>query len=155
MTTQSDQVFERPSAFERAFGRLLGGLIRLGLALPHNYLVEVRGRKTGRVYTAPIDLVEIDARRFLVCPRGRTQWARNAEAAGELALLRGGSRQNFTVRLLPDSEKPDILKWYLDRFKLTVQRFFPVPAGSPATAFTSIVGRYPVFELYAKGSTQK
>jgi hypothetical protein len=150
VTTTTNQEFVPPTSFERAFGRLLGGLIRVGLALPHNYLVQARGRKTGRLYSAPIDLVEMGNRRFLVCPRGRTQWARNAEASGEVALIKRWTRQRFAIRSLPDAEKPEILKCYLDRFKMTVQRFFPPPAGSPADAFTAIASRYPVFELTPK-----
>ena len=50
-------------------------------------------------------------------------------------------------RVVPDVEKPDVLKAYLDRFKLTVQRYFPVPAGSPAEDLAPFAARYPVFEL--------
>jgi len=35
----------------------------------------------------------------------------------------------------------------VERFKLTVQRYFPIPAGSPVTDFEPIAERYPVFEL--------
>jgi hypothetical protein len=54
---------------------------------------------------------------------------------------------------VPEADKPELLRTYLDRFKLTVQRYFPVPAGSPADAFASIANRYPVFELLAANST--
>jgi hypothetical protein len=40
-----------------------------------------------------------------------------------------------------------ILKAYLDRFAGEVQRFFPVPKGSPVEAFNDLARRYPVFEL--------
>jgi hypothetical protein len=36
---------------------------------------------------------------------------------------------------------------YLDSYKSAVQRYFPVPAGSPAAAFRDIAANYPVFEL--------
>jgi hypothetical protein len=49
--------------------------------------------------------------------------------------------------VLADREKPVVLQNYLDRFKTTVQRYFPVPAGSPPAAFTPHVDHYPVFEL--------
>ncbi len=41
----------------------------------------------------------------------------------------------------------EILKAYLDRFKRTVQRYFPVPAGASVETFVPLAGRYPVFEL--------
>lgn len=49
------------------------------------------------------------------------------------------------MRLLT-REKREILKAYLDRVKLTVQRYFPVPAGSPAEAFRPVLADFPVFE---------
>jgi deazaflavin-dependent oxidoreductase (nitroreductase family) len=122
-------------------------LVGLGLGLPHNYLVQVRGRKSGKIYSTPIDLLELEGKRFLVAPRGRTQWVRNAEAAGEVTLKRGRTRLRYRIRPIPDPEKPELLKAYLDRFKTTVQRYFPVPAGSPPQSFVEIAGNYPVFEL--------
>ena len=80
--------FREPSRVERIFNKVFGLFVGLGLAPSYNYLVQVRGRKTGRVYAAPVNLVEMAGRRFLVAPRGRTQWVRNAEAAGEVVLER-------------------------------------------------------------------
>ena len=139
--------FREPSGVERIFNKAFGLFVGLGLAPSYNYLVQVRGRKTGRVYAAPVNLLEIGGRRFLVAPRGRTQWVRNAEAAGQVVLKRGASRRRFRIRAVPNEQKPEILKAYLDRFKLAVQRYFPVPAGSDAGAFREIADRYPVFEL--------
>ena len=142
-------MFRKPNFFERTLNKAFGALVRLGIGLRHNYLVEVRGRKTGRLYSTPIDLLEFKQRQFLVAPRGRTEWVRNAESAGEVVLKRGSVRQKFRVRIVSNEEKPEILKAYLDRFKLTVQRYFPVKAGSESAAFAEIADRYPVFELIA------
>jgi deazaflavin-dependent oxidoreductase (nitroreductase family) len=109
----------------------------------------VRGRKSGKLYSNPVDLLEIDGKRFLVAPRGRTQWVRNAEAAEEVTLKKGGFRQSFRLRAIPDAEKPALLKAYLDSLKTTVQRYFPVPAGSDVQRFASLAANYPVFELIA------
>ncbi len=149
-TNDSPPVFRQPSALERAFNRLFGFLVGLGLGLKHNYLLQVRGRKSGRLYSTPIDLLEIGGKRFLVAPRGQTQWVRNAEAAGEVTLKKGRFRQAYRLRPVADAEKPPLLKTYLDSFKTTVQRYFPVPAGSPSERFASIAANYPVFELIEK-----
>ena len=139
--------FRAPSSTERVFNRLFGFLVGHGIGFRHNYLLQVRGRKSGRIYSTPVDLLEIDGQRYLVAPRGRTQWVRNAEAAGEIMLKRGSVTQKFRLRSLTDQEKPEILKAYLDRFKREVQRYFPVYAGSPPEAFHSLVQNYPAFEL--------
>ena len=149
-TNPSTPVFQQPTAMERAFNRFFGFLVGLGLGLKHNYLLQVRGRKSGRLFSTPIDLLEIGGKRFLVAPRGRTQWVRNAEAAGEITLRKGRSRQIYRLRPVADAEKPELLKAYLDGFKTTVQRYFPVPAGSAAERFASIAVNYPVFELTEK-----
>ena len=139
--------FRQPSATERVFNRIFGFLVGLGLGFSHNYLLQVRGRKSGKIYSTPIDLLERDGKRFLVAPRGRTQWVRNAEAAGEVTLKKGSKRERFRLRALSDQEKPEILKAYLDQFKREVQRYFPVPAGSPVESFRQLVESYPAFEL--------
>lgn len=145
--TSTESAFRKPTAMERAFNSAFGFLVGLGLGLKHNYLVQVRGRKTGKIYSTPIDLLEINGKRFLVAPRGRTQWVRNAEAAGEVLLKKGRKRQRFAICPIADGDKPELLKAYLDQFKTTVQRYFPVPAGSAASAFAAIASTYPVFEL--------
>jgi len=142
--------FHAPSAGERFFNRIFGYLVGFGLGFHYNYLLQVRGRKSGKLYSTPIDLLELNGKRFLVAPRGRTQWVRNAEAAGEITLKRRGFRQNFRLRTLSDAEKPAVLKAYLDAFRREVQRYFPVPAGSPPEAFLPLLEKYPAFELVAK-----
>ena len=142
-----EKSFFPPSAIERVFNRCFGFLVGLGLGFKHNYLLQVRGRKSGKLYSTPIDLLEIGGRRFLVAPRGRTQWVRNAEAAGTIVLKRGSSRQSFRLRAIAEADKPELLKAYLDRFQAAVQRYVPVPAGSGAQAFAPIAAQYPVFEL--------
>jgi deazaflavin-dependent oxidoreductase (nitroreductase family) len=139
--------FQQPTAIEKFFNRALGALIATGIGPAHIYLLEVRGRKTGKLYATPVDPVDINGKRYLVAPRGRAQWVRNAEAAGEIVLRRGSNRRKFRVRVMADEEKPPILKAYLDTYKREVQRYFSIPAGSPPEAFALVAPKYPVFEL--------
>jgi deazaflavin-dependent oxidoreductase (nitroreductase family) len=113
-------------------------------------LLQVRGRKSGRIFSTPVNLMDVDGKRILVAPRGRTQWVRNAEAAGEIALKRGSFRQSFGLRPIADGGKLEYLKTYLERYSGAVQRYFPVKAGSPAEAFREVAENYPVFELTSK-----
>jgi deazaflavin-dependent oxidoreductase (nitroreductase family) len=136
-----------PSFGERIFNRIFGFLVGLGLGFSYHHLLQVRGRKSGRLYSTPVDLLELNGKRFLVAPRGQTQWVRNAEAAGEVTLKRGSTRQRYRLQVVPDPEKPQILKAYLDQFRREVQPYFPVTAGSPAEAFVPYLQRYPAVEL--------
>jgi deazaflavin-dependent oxidoreductase (nitroreductase family) len=140
-------VFREPTPVEKIFNRAFGFLVGIGLPFPHKYLLQVRGRKSGKLYSTPINLLEWKGQRLLVAPRGRTQWVRNAEAAGEVTLKKGSTGLKFDLRPVADSEKPEILKAYLEGFKSEVQRYFPVAAGSPVENFVDVAASYPVFEL--------
>ncbi len=142
-------VFREPTAVEKLFNRTFGFLVGLGLGPSHIFLLQVRGRKSGKLFSTPVDLLELEGKRYLVAPRGRTQWVRNAEAAGEVTLKKGGTRQKYRLRPISGAEKLTILKAYLDEFKREVQRYFPIPAGSPAEAYNAIAESYPAFELLA------
>ena len=137
----------KPSAMESALNRALGFVAALGLGPPYLQVLEVRGRRTGKVYATPVSILMVGKRRFLVAPRGRTQWVQNAQAAGRVTLRKGSRREVLEVREVAPEARPRLLKDYLDRFKSQVQRFFLVPAGSPPEAFAPYVDRYPVFEL--------
>ncbi len=139
--------FHKPSAVEAFFNRAFGFLVGLGIAPGYMQLLQVRGRKTGRVYSSPVNLLQFGGKPYLVAPRGTTQWVRNAEATGEIVLKRGSERRKYRLRPISDPDKSGILKLYLESYKSAVQRYFPVPAGSPAAAFRDIASNYPVYEL--------
>jgi deazaflavin-dependent oxidoreductase (nitroreductase family) len=138
-----------PTVFEAAFNRIVGWLVAFGLMPANYYVLEVTGRKSGATYSTPVDLLSHHGRAYLVSPRGQTQWVRNARASGTVTLRQGRSAARYTVREVDNDEKPDVLKAYLDTYKLQVQRFFPVKAGSPVEAFDALAPRYPAFELRA------
>jgi len=136
-----------PGALERSFARALVFLVWIGLVRGHFYVLEVRGRKSGRTISLPVDPIDLEGQRYLVCARGNSNWVRNAREAGEVALVRALRRRRYTVRELPPGMRPPILKAYLDRFAGEVRRFFPVPKGSPVESFDDLAPRYPVFAL--------
>jgi deazaflavin-dependent oxidoreductase (nitroreductase family) len=142
--------FREPTVVEKIFNRSFGFLIGFGLGPSHIHLLQVRGRKSGKLFSIPVDLLELEGHRYVVAPRGRTQWVRNAEAAGAITLKKGSTRQKFRLRPISGAEKLPILKAYLDTFRREVQRYFPIPAGSPLESLAAIADRYPAFELLAK-----
>ena len=137
----------KPGTLDRIFGRALVFLIRIGLVRGHFYVLEVRGRASGRTISLPVDPLDLAGQRYLVCARGNSNWVRNARAAGEVVLVRALVRQRYSTRELSPDLRPPILKAYLDRFAGEVQRFFPVPKGSAVEAFNDLAARYPVFVL--------
>jgi deazaflavin-dependent oxidoreductase (nitroreductase family) len=139
--------FRAPSPIERWFNRVFGFLAGLGIGLRHNYRLSVAGRKSGRIYATPVNLLVREGRTFLVAPRGETQWVRNVRAGGALSLKRGADEATYRASELAGEEKLVVLREYLRRYERTVQRYFAVTPESSDAAFADIAPRHPVFEL--------
>jgi hypothetical protein len=63
--------FRAPSAAEAFFNRAFGFLVGLGIGPKFIYLMQVRGRKTGKIYSAPVNMMDLGGKLYLVAPRGR------------------------------------------------------------------------------------
>ena len=83
----------RKSHATRLINSLSRTLTRFGLGPPYLHILTVQGRKTGRRYSTPVDVLELDGQRWLVAPYGPVSWVANARAAGEVTLSRGGRSQ--------------------------------------------------------------
>ena len=152
---QPESHFVAPNFIARAVNRFYGWLASIGLGPSYSFQLQIAGRKTGKIYSTPVNVLRFAERLYLVGTRGHTQWSRNALVTNQLTLKRGRVSLRFRLRALPDQEKPEILHAYLTRFAWMVRRFFPVPATAPITAFTPIAARYPVFELLSDSPTPK
>jgi deazaflavin-dependent oxidoreductase (nitroreductase family) len=147
MTTKPH--YHEPDWFTRnVFNRLVAALTRAGLSFWGSRILEVRGRKTGSPRRTPVNLLTLDGARYLVAPRGHTQWVRNLRAAGEGELLLGRRREHFRATEIADEDKPDILRSYLRRWKWEVGQFFGgVGPDSPAIELERIAPDHPIFRL--------
>jgi deazaflavin-dependent oxidoreductase (nitroreductase family) len=131
------------------FNRIVEWLTRHGVSLLGSRVLAVRGRTSGEWRTVPVNLLPHDGERYLVAPRGHTQWVRNLRAAGGAGELRLGRRvEAFVADELPDEAKPDVLRSYLKRWKFEVGMFFDgVDASAPDETLLRIAPGYPVFKL--------
>lgn len=109
-------------------------------------VLTVRGRKTGEERSVPVNLLTHDGRRYLVAPRGTTQWVRNLRAAGGGTLRVGRRVEEFRADELPDADKPEILRAYLRRWRFEVGAFFQgVGPGSSDDDLRRTAPDHPVF----------
>ena len=74
MSVEPARAFQRPTFVERLLNRGIGALVGLGIGPAHMRLLEVRGRKSGKLYSLPVDLLSDGGRLYLVAPRGYTEW---------------------------------------------------------------------------------
>jgi deazaflavin-dependent oxidoreductase (nitroreductase family) len=144
-----DPDYRKPGWFTTyVFNKVVAGFTRLGLSVWGSRVLEVRGRTSGEPRRTPVNLLTFDGARYLVAPRGETQWVRNMRVAGEGVLIVGRRRQSFTAQELPDGEKLAILRAYLKRWKAEVGVFFDgVSATSTDAELDRIAPRHPVFRI--------
>jgi deazaflavin-dependent oxidoreductase (nitroreductase family) len=134
------------------FNPAVAGLTRLGVSVAGSRVLEVRGRKSGEPRQTPVNLLTLDGTRYLVAPRGHTQWVRNLRARGEGRLLLGRRAEPFTATELADDDKPPLLRAYLKRWKWEVGAFFGgVGPDSDDTELRRIAPDHPIFRIDAAG----
>lgn len=149
--TNTHRYLEPDTFTRKVFNPLIAGLTRLGISMWGSRVLAVRGRSSGEIRTTPVNVLPFEGERYLVSPRGTTQWVRNVRIAGECDLRVG--RRVETVRLeeLDDAAKPEILRSYLRRWKWEVGQFFDgIDADATDEQLLAIAAGYPVFRLVTR-----
>ena len=139
-----------PGRFDKVFNKLTGLLTRWGISVKGSRVLEVRGRTSGELRSTVVNLLTVDGVRYLVAPRGETQWVRNVRAAGTATLRLGRTAEPFKAIELDDVEKPPILRAYLKAWAWEVGRFFDgLGADSPDQDIAAAAPGFPAFRVDA------
>jgi deazaflavin-dependent oxidoreductase (nitroreductase family) len=135
-------------AMTRFFNSSVQSLTRHGISIWGSRVLYVRGRKSGEWRTTPVNPLTHDGNRYLVAPRGHTQWVRNMRVAKGGELRVGRRVERFTATELADEQKPEVLRAYLKRWKFEVGVFFDgVGPGASDGQLLAIAPGYPVFRI--------
>ena len=148
-TTESGDRYLQPGWFtQHVMNRGIGRLARLGLAPKGLRELSVQGRTTGEWRTTPVNLLELDGRRYLVAPRGLTQWVRNIRVSGGGQLRLGRTVEPIAVTELADADKPAVLREYVRRWKSEVKQWVEgIDETSSDADLLAIAPGFPVFEV--------
>lgn len=138
----------RKSPWRRALNAVVRPLARAGLTGPRTHLLTVPGRRTGRLWSTPVSIVEHDGARWLVAPYGDRNWVQNARAAGSVELRRGRRREQLDVEELAPVEAVPVLRRYYELGR-TTRPLFDVRLDSPHEEWLAEAPRHPVFRLRA------
>ena len=141
--------YQRPGWFTKhVFNRVIAALTRIGVSVAGSRVLEVPGRKSGEPRRTPVNLLTLDGQRYLVAPRGHTQWVRNLRASGSGRLLVGRRAEPFEAVEVADPDKPAILRAYLERWKWEVGQFFGgVGPDSDDAELQRIAPDHPIFRI--------
>jgi deazaflavin-dependent oxidoreductase (nitroreductase family) len=141
--------YQRPDWFTKnVFNRAVAALTRAGISFWGSRILEVPGRKSGEPRRTPVNLMTFDGERYLVAPRGHTQWVRNLRVSGSGRLLIGRRAEEFTAVELPDADKIPLLRAYLEKWKWEVGQFFGgVGPDASEEELQRIAPDHPVFRI--------
>ncbi len=147
--TVTEPRYRRPGWVTRnVMNPAVAGLVRLGVSVWGARILELRGRRSGEPRRNPVNLLEHDGARYLVSPRGHTQWVRNLRASGDGVLILGRKREPFHATEVPLDDTPPVMRAYLRRWRAEVGVFFDgVGPDSSDADLRRIAPDHPVFRL--------
>lgn len=141
--------YRKPGWFTiHVFNAAVARATRMGLSVWGSRVLRHKGRTTGLWRTTPVNVLTVGDGRYLVAPRGETQWVKNVRASGGGELVLGRRTEAFTADELPDEDKTEVLRAYLKRWKAEVGVFFDgVDGRSPDEELRRIAPDHPVFRI--------
>ena len=145
----AEQSYQEPGWFTRnVFNKAIAGLTKAGISVAGSRVLEVKGRKSGEWRRTPVNLLDFEGDRYLVAPRGHTQWVRNMRAAGGGRLALGRRTEDFKATEVPPADAAPLLRAYLKKWKWEVGAFFDgVGPDSSDDELRRIAPDHPVFKL--------
>ena len=124
---------------------------RLGLRMKGARVLSVQGRRTGEWHSTPVNPLSFSGQRYLVAPRGETQWVRNIRISREARLTLGRRTETVRVEEVADREKPEILRAYLKEWAWEVSQFFGgIGTDASEDSLARIAPKHPVFRILPK-----
>ena len=139
--------YNKPSGPTQLMNRFMSILASMGIGPKKMATLEVRGRKTGEPRSVAVNISEHEGQRYLVAPRGETEWVRNVRAAGGEAVIRRGKSDRVKLEELPAAERAPIIQTYLRQNAWVTKREFGIEPDAPLEDFQRIAPDHPVFRI--------
>jgi deazaflavin-dependent oxidoreductase (nitroreductase family) len=140
-------MYHKPSGLVKAMNSLVGRLASWGLIPGGTALLQVKGRRSGQTRSTAVTWVEHDGQRYLVAPRGNTEWVRNVKAAGGEAVLKHGKSDAVRLEELPVEQRAPLIQAYLKKTARVTKREFGIEPDAPIEEFQRIAPDHPVFRI--------
>lgn len=137
-----------PDRTAEIFNAVTKWLTARGISLLGSRVLAVRGRKSGQTRTTIINMFNYEGSRYLLAPRGHTEWVRNLRAAGEGQLRLGRRAEHFTPVEIEDAAKEPLIRLYLRKWAWETGAFFDgLKADSPQADIEAAAPGFPVFRV--------
>lgn len=144
----ADRYVRPDTRMDAAFNALVRWLTARGISLLGSRVLTVTGRRSGLPRSTPVNLMPLDDERYLVAPRGVTEWVRNVRANPEAELRLGRRTERVRLVEVPVEERPAVLRVYLRRWGWEVGRFVEgLSKDSTDAELAAAAPGFPVFRV--------
>jgi hypothetical protein len=140
-------MYNKPSGIVKAMNGFVGWLASIGLMPGDTVQLQVRGRNSGQIRKNAVTLVEYEGARYLVAPRGNTEWVRNVQASSGQAVLKHGKSETVRLEEIPVEQRAAIIKPYLKKTAMATKGEFGIEPDAPIEEFERIAEKHPVFRI--------
>lgn len=145
-------MYKKPGTVDKIANAILGFFTSRGMGPAKIHTIEVRGRKSGQLRTAVVNTVNYEGDRYLVAPRGNTEWSRNVKAANGDATLLRKKREKVHLEEVPVDQRAPIIKVYLGENAMATKSHFGLDPAAPIEEFERIAADHPTFKIISAGS---
>lgn len=137
----------RPNQLTKIINQGWAFLHSMGIFPRRFVTLEVLGRKSGKVISFPLAMIEQNGQRYLVSMLGKeANWVQNIKASGGKAQLRHGICEQVVLKEIESGRRAPILKAYL-RIAPGARPHIPVSKDAPISEFESVASEFPVFSV--------
>ena len=143
--------YAKPSKMLQMTNSAVSWLATLGLTPSDTVTIEVKGRHSGKIRSNAVTWVEHDGKRYLVSPRGESEWVRNVRAPGGDAAIRHRGRQQVRLEEIATELRAPILQLYLKKTASATKQHFDVAPNADVGAFAGVAAEHPVFLVTEAG----
>lgn len=144
----ADRYVRPDTRMDAAFNALVRWLTARGISLLGSRVLTVTGRRSGLPRSTPVNLMPLEGERYLVAPRGVTEWVRNVRANPEAELRLGRRTERVRLVEVPVEERPAVLRVYLRRWGWEVGRFVEgLSKDSTDAELAAAAPGFPVFRV--------
>jgi deazaflavin-dependent oxidoreductase (nitroreductase family) len=139
--------YHKPSGFVKLMNSFIGRLGAMGLVPGDTIQLQVKGRRSGQMRSNAVTWVDYQGHRYLVAPRGNTEWVRNVKAAGGEAVLKRRKAEKVRLEELPAEQRAPIIKAYNKKLGAVTRREFGIDGDASVEEHEKIAERHPVFRI--------
>ena len=137
----------RPNRLASILNRGSAVLHTLGIAPKYWVTLEVKGRRSGRMFHLPLVMATAQGQRYLVSMLGEeVDWVRNVKAAGGNVTLLHGWREPVHLEEIAAARRAPVLKAYL-KMAPGARPHMPIDKDAPLSDFEKVAGQFPVFRI--------